>query len=191
MSAISVATGAMQCDQAYLTETYLNEQLEEGTYVYVEVSDTGCGMTREVRDRIFDPFFTTKFTGRGLGLAAVLGIVRGHGGAIKVYSEPDQGTTFKVLFPASGLPAVQKAASAAGSEAWRGAGTILVVDDDETVRALATEGIQRGHMELHARQVALSVGAAGEEIEQVAGRLVSERIVRPDRAQEILEELRR
>jgi PAS domain S-box-containing protein len=97
---VSVATGAMECDRAYLSETYLDDDLEEGVYAYIEVSDSGSGIEPDSVDKIFDPFYSTKFTGRGLGLAAVLGIVRGHRGAIKVYSEPGEGSTFKALFPA-------------------------------------------------------------------------------------------
>jgi signal transduction histidine kinase len=111
---ISVSTGVIECDRAYLTTTWLNDPLAEGFYAYLEVADSGCGMTREQLPKIFDPFFTTKFTGRGLGLAAVLGIVRGHKGAIKVYSEIGKGTTFKVLFPVCGeatwMPAGRAAA---------------------------------------------------------------------------------
>ena len=96
---ITVATGVVEADRAYLAEAHPGPDLPEGHCVYVEVSDTGCGMDEETKANIFDPFFTTKLVGRGLGLAAVLGIVRGHRGAIKIDSEPGRGSTFRVLFP--------------------------------------------------------------------------------------------
>ncbi len=141
---ITVTTGVMEADQAYLSETYLDESLKEGYYVYLEVADTGRGMDQKTIDKIFDPFFTTKFTGRGLGLAAVLGIVRGHSGALKVYSQPKRGTTFKVLFPCSEEDAAALTEEVGEDEAWRGSGTILVVDDEEHVRAIAKKMIERG-----------------------------------------------
>ena len=107
--------------------------------MFLEVTDNGCGMTPEVKARIFEPFYSTKFTGRGLGLSAVIGIVRGHHGALRVYSEAGQGSTFKLLLPAANGTAAPSlmAAMAAPPPPVRSEGTILVIDDEETVRVVA------------------------------------------------------
>ena len=139
---IVVRTGATECDRAALAAGWVHDPLPPGLYVYVEVEDTGGGMTPEVQARIFDPFFTTKFAGRGLGLAAVLGIVRGHHGTIQLQSQPGQGTRFRVLLPVANLPDDDATARPRDASAWRGNGTILVVDDEETVRVLARRALQ-------------------------------------------------
>lgn len=130
---ITLSTGAMECDSAYLREIATNENLPEGRYVFLEISDTGIGMDEETKNKIFDPFFSTKFSGRGLGLAAALGIVRGHKGALKVYSEPGKGTTFKAIFPAVDKEP-RPLASQEIKKDFAGEGLVLIVDDDEGVR---------------------------------------------------------
>jgi PAS domain S-box-containing protein len=138
---VVVKTGVQELDEEYISLVLSSQGVGPGKYVYLEVRDTGSGMTREVADRIFDPFFTTKFAGRGLGLAAVLGIVRGHRGAIRVYSAPGKGTTFRVFFPAAqgGHPTRKTPVF----QDLMGMGTILVVDDEEMVGRLARAALQR------------------------------------------------
>ena len=140
---VSVSTGSFFCDETYLAETFAESGLEEGEYVFVEVSDSGCGMNEETRKKIFEPFFSTKFTGRGLGLAAIQGIVRGHKGAIKVYSELGKGTTFKVLLPSAERLAQPAPEIESKYKGWRGSGTILLVDDEPSVIQAATRMVKK------------------------------------------------
>jgi two-component system, cell cycle sensor histidine kinase and response regulator CckA len=142
---IRLSTGLAWIDRTIQSESGLlgSPELAEGSYAFLEVSDSGCGMSPETRARIFDPFFTTKFTGRGLGLSAVLGIVRSHRGALNLVSEPGRGTTFKLLFPcvagdAEGVAPVREAKGA-----WSGRGCVLVVDDEATVRSTAVAMLRK------------------------------------------------
>ncbi len=144
---IGITTGQMHCSSAYLEETLFHEDATEGQYIFMEVKDNGSGMDEATRKRIFDPFFTTKFTGRGLGLATVLGIVRGHRGALRLDSEPGKGTTMRVLFPFQALEDTQEAENDVAAENWQGSGKILIVDDEESVRTLGQRVLSRAGFE--------------------------------------------
>jgi PAS domain S-box-containing protein len=134
---INISTHVMECDKKFLSKTYFSEGVHEGEYSYFEISDTGCGMDPKTIEKIFEPYFTTKFTGRGLGLAAVMGIVKGHGGALWLKSKQGAGTFIKVLFPAleKGEPITKKEPTM--EEKSFGDGYVLLVDDDDVVRSMA------------------------------------------------------
>ncbi|MDQ7003245.1 MAG: response regulator, partial [Ghiorsea sp.] len=132
---ITLRTGTMQVDQHYLQQCLAGSEARLGSYVYIEVLDTGCGMDTAIMGKMFDPFFTTKFTGRGLGMSAVLGIVRGHKGALNMSSELNQGSTFRVLFPAlePSLGKQDEVQKAGTQLALSGVASILIVDDDDAI----------------------------------------------------------
>ncbi|MBZ5581104.1 MAG: PAS domain S-box protein [Acidobacteriia bacterium] len=128
---ITVRTGVQEMDGRACVWDIVGQELRAGRYVFLEVDDNGCGMNDATRARIFDPFFSTKFTGRGLGLAAVAGIVRAHRGAIRVASAPGKGSRFTALFPLAEANV---------------SGAVLIVDDEAVVRRVARQGLeQRGY----------------------------------------------
>ena len=143
---VTVRTSRRRAERSYFDGAVVDDGLEAGDYVFFEVSDSGVGIDEGVRNRMFDPFYSTKGTSRGLGLAQSLGIVRAHGGTIKVYSEPGRGSTFEVL-----LPVRQEKVVAPPPEekiTWRGGGTVLVVDDEELVREVAEDILEQQGFEV-------------------------------------------
>jgi CheY-like chemotaxis protein len=169
---ITISTTARELTLATLARWRRYDELEPGRYVCLEVSDTGSGMDAATQARIFDPFFSTKFTGRGLGLAVVVGVVRSHHGALQVFSEPGRGTSFRVALPALrreeetamdaiGLPATP-AAPPAGVVA---AGLVLIIDDEESVRTLAARIVERAG----GRALQAADGEAGLELLRAHG----------------------
>lgn len=154
---IQVRTGTVHLEQQVAGQALFEEDLADGNYVYLEVADNGHGMDEATKAKIFDPFFTTKFPGRGLGLAAVQGIVSGHGGAIRVSSRPHEGATFTLLFPSA-----RSAAPSPSPPEQPTRATILVIDDKPTNQAVA-----RGILERHGYQVLTAAsGAEGLAVAQ-------------------------
>ena len=165
---IDVRTESVEVDRAYLVRCQVGAGLAPGSYARLVVTDTGCGMDAETQRQIFDPFFTTKFTGRGLGLAVTLGIVKGHNGAIHISSRPGKGTTFEVLLPLASGESVAPAAPvhATGERLELELGCVMIVDDGPDVRRMATECLRsygvdavcaangREALELHEREAA-------------------------------------
>jgi PAS domain S-box-containing protein len=134
--AVSLAKPAVIAGQS--EKDHLGNIIPPGKYFCLEVKDNGCGMDEATKCRIFEPFFTTKFTGRGLGMSAVLGIITAHKGAVQLFSQPGEGTTFKVYLPVqTGESAGEESPNqTAVSLTWQGSGTILLVEDEEQIRMI-------------------------------------------------------
>lgn len=147
---IRISTFVRDVDQDLLDRMYFSNRLDPGPVVCIEFTDTGCGIEPENIDRVFDPFFTTSFTGRGLGLAMVLGIIRGHGGGIQLLSEPRRGTTVRLMLP------IADESKGEDPRSKRAQLRALVVDDDEMVRS-----VLEGYLENLGFEV--MVAASGEE----------------------------
>ncbi|MFT3830865.1 MAG: ATP-binding protein [Opitutaceae bacterium] len=140
---VRIATRMERVDAGRLARAQIAGDLPAGDYVVLEVADNGCGIPPEIHSRIFDPFFTTKFTGRGLGLAAVQGIVRAHHGAVEFESTPGAGATFRILLPASTEPAVANGVQPLLAPYSGNGRTVLIVDDEEVLRETVRELVQR------------------------------------------------
>ena len=169
---ITVTSSEIFLSRAEISNFELAENLKEGRYVAIDISDTGCGMSKETVSKIFEPFFSTKFTGRGLGLAAVHGILRGHGGGIRIKSELGKGTTFQVLFPTldsshTSLPLEQTGIqqTSAVQQGLPLSGPILLIDDDELSRTVVEQMLEQ--LGLHV--LAVDCGETGIEIVKTRG----------------------
>jgi signal transduction histidine kinase/CheY-like chemotaxis protein len=159
---ITIKTSARELTQKDIDSVMTFEPLSVGQYVVMEVVDSGCGMDDETKAKVFEPFFTTKFAGRGLGLAAVQGIVRGSGGALEVISQPGCGATFRVFFSAFGSTTSRPPVEPEPTKAWRGRGFVLLVDDEAPVRAAAQQMLEKLGFEV----LVASDGAEGIELFQ-------------------------
>ena len=152
---ITITTGIQHVDKKDLSSMYFHDELSPGRFAFIEVKDNGIGMDKDSLAKIFDPFYTTKFTGRGLGLAGVLGIVRSHRGGLYVHSELGRGTVFRALFPTSENKPETTTTTHVNSRnscSTASKGTVLVVDDEDLILSVATETLElAGYSVLTAR----------------------------------------
>lgn len=140
---VRISTGSMHCDKDYLSTTYLKEDLPEGLYAYIEVADTGCGMDAETLCKVFDPFFSTKFTGRGLSMAAVMGIIRAHHGAVKVSSKTGEGSVFTAFFPIRRISIRKPPPDPPKKKPGTAGRTVILVDDEALVMEIGSQFLKR------------------------------------------------
>jgi CheY-like chemotaxis protein len=187
---IKVSTGSIYADREYLDSIHLGHDIPEGDYIYFEVADTGAGMTDEVRNKIFEPFYSTKFTGRGLGLPSVFGIIKAHEGAIDVTSEVGKGSAFRVLVPVSEGLTLPKG-KPLSKDLKNGAGTILVVDDDDSVLAMTKTVLESaGYTVLTARDGPEGISMYSENKDSISA-VILDLIMPLMRGDEVTREIRK
>ncbi len=189
--AVTVRTGVVQMDRERLNRSIGTLDPAPGEYVFLEVADTGPGMDEETRERIFDPFFTTRSSGRGLGLAAVVGIVQGHRGVITLDTSPGRGATFRVLLPSSESRSGAEEASARDASGRESRACVLIVDDEEAVREVTSEVLRRAGFEVRSAAGGREAIAILETRAEPVGLVVLD-LVMPDLdGQETLREIHR
>lgn len=155
---VTVAVDATDCEPADFVDCIVSEIRTAGRFIRIRVSDDGSGMDESTLERIFDPFYSTKFAGRGLGLSAVLGIIKGHQGAIRVSSTAGAGSVFEILLPVVPSPSVIVEPPPQPENAPTATGRVLVVDDEDAVRELLTTALEIAGMEVS------SAGNAGDAV---------------------------
>ena len=172
---VTVKTALVECDAAFQRDAYFTDSLPEGRYVAIEVADTGVGMDADTIEKVFNPFFSTKFVGRGMGLPAVLGIVRGHRGGIRVFSEPGKGTVFTVLLPEGDAPSGAIVRSEARAEPRQHPARVLLVDALPTSKHVTSKILHRlGYATLHAPNLEEAAARMAKEEESVTCILIDQ-----------------
>ncbi|MGE0432143.1 MAG: ATP-binding protein [Planctomycetota bacterium] len=139
---VCISSGTSRLTEADIADMDFHEGLQAGPFVWFEVADDGCGMAPETKANIFDPFFTTKFTGRGLGLAAVLGILRAHAAGVRITSRPGSGSVFRVFLSPDASTAHPESRPVEETR-WRGSGLVLIVDDNTSARTVCSRMVER------------------------------------------------